>query len=101
MRWRYAIEQVQRGTPLSQALAINTQLFPASVIEMIAVAEETSRVDKELVRLSIAYEADLDRNLKTVVALGEPLVLIVMASIIGTIIVSILLPIFQINDLIK
>ena len=97
----YAIEQVQRGTPLSQALAINTQLFPASVIEMIAVAEETSRVDKELVRLSIAYEADLDRNLKTVVALGEPLVLIVMASIIGTIIVSILLPIFQINDLIK
>ena len=97
----YAIEQVQRGTPLSQALAINTQLFPASVIEMIAVAEETSRVDKELVRMSISYEADLDRNLRTVVALGEPLVLILMASIIGTIIVSILLPIFQINDLIK
>jgi len=97
----YAIEQVQRGTPLSQALAVNTQLFPASVIEMIAVAEETSRVDKELVRMSVSYEADLDRNLRTVVALGEPLVLIFMASIIGTIIVSILLPIFQINDLIK
>jgi len=68
---------------------------------MIAVAEETSRVDKELVRMSVSYEADLDRNLRTVVALGEPLVLIFMASIIGTIIVSILLPIFQINDLIK
>lgn len=97
----HAIEQVQRGTPLSQALSINTQLFPASVIEMIAVAEETSRVDKELVRLSVTYEADLDRNLRTVVALGEPLVLIIMATVIGTVIVSIMLPIFSINDLIK
>ncbi|MGN6506393.1 MAG: type II secretion system F family protein [Tepidisphaeraceae bacterium] len=96
-----AIEQVQRGTALSVALSPNKQLFPASVIEMIAVAEETGRVDKELVRLSVAYEADLDRTLKTLVALAEPLLLIIMASIIGTVVVSMLLPVFTLQDMIN
>jgi type II secretory pathway component PulF len=96
-----AIEQVQRGTPLSKALGTNTLLFPPTVIEMIAVAEETGRVDKELVRLSVAYETDLDRNLRTFVALAEPLLLVVMAAIIGTVVVAMLLPVFTLQDMIN
>ncbi|MFT3787659.1 MAG: type II secretion system F family protein [Tepidisphaeraceae bacterium] len=96
-----AIEQVQRGTPLSKALASNKQLFPASVIEMISVAEETGRLDKELVRLATAYETDLDRNLKVLVAVAEPLLLVVMAALIGTVVVSMLLPIFTLQDMIN
>lgn len=96
-----AIEQVQRGTALSKALSINTQLFPASVIEMISVAEETSRVDKELVRLASAYEGDLDRHLRILVALAEPLLLIIMAGLIGTVVVSMLLPVFSLQDMIN
>ena len=52
----HAIEEVQRGTALSKSLAADPLLFPPSVIEMIAVAEETGRLDKELMRLSLAYE---------------------------------------------
>lgn len=96
-----AIEQVQRGTALSKALSVNTQLFPSSVIEMISVAEETSRVDKELVRLASAYEGDLDRNLRILVALAEPLLLVVMAAVIGTVVVSMLLPVFTLQDMIN
>ncbi len=96
-----AIEEVQRGTALSRALAVNTQLFPASVIEMISVAEETSRVDKELVRLAGAYEGDLDRHLRILVALAEPLLLVVMAAVIGTVVVSMLLPVFTLQDMIN
>ena len=96
-----AIDQVQRGTPLSKALSNNTQLFPASVIETISVAEETGRVDKELLRLSISYETDLDRNLRTFVALAEPLLLVVMAAIIGTVVVAMLLPVFTLQDMIN
>jgi type IV pilus assembly protein PilC len=96
----HAIEEVRRGSPLSRSLAGNSLLFPASVIEMIAVAEETGRLDKELVRLSIAYETDLDRNLRMLVALAEPALLILMAGIIGTVIVSMLLPVFTLQDLI-
>lgn len=96
-----AIGEVQRGTALSKALSGNSQLFPASVIEMISVAEETGRLDKELVRLSIAYEGDLDRNLKILVAVAEPLVLVVMAAVIGTVVVSMLLPVFSLQDMIN
>lgn len=95
-----ATEEVQRGTPLSRSLANTPQLFPPSVIEMIAVAEETGRMDKELVRISVAYETDLDRNLRMLVALAEPALLFIMASLIGTVVVGMLLPIFSLQDLI-
>jgi general secretion pathway protein F len=97
----HAIDEVQRGQPLSKSLAGNNILFPASVIEMIAVSEETGRLDKELVRLSIAYESDLDRNLRMLVALAEPLMLFMMAGLIGTVVVGMLLPVFNLQDLIK
>ena len=96
-----AIEEVQRGEPLSRSLSANSMLFPASVVEMIAVAEETGRLDKELVRLSAAYEGDLDRNLRMLVAVVEPLMLMVMAGLIGTVVVGMLLPVFTLQDLIK
>jgi type II secretory pathway component PulF len=97
----HAIDEVQRGQALSKSLSGNTLLFPASVIEMIAVAEETGRLDKELVRLSIAYESELDRSLRMLVALAEPLLLFVMAGLIGTVVVGMLLPVFNLQDLIK
>ncbi|MGB7160857.1 MAG: type II secretion system F family protein [Tepidisphaeraceae bacterium] len=97
----HAIDQVQRGQPLSRSLAGNNVLFPPSVVEMIAVSEETGRLDKELVRLSISYEGELDRNLRMLVALAEPLLLMAMASIIGTVVVGMLLPVFTMQDLIK
>jgi type II secretory pathway component PulF len=97
----FAIEQVQRGTALSKALSTNSLLFPASVIEMISVAEETGRLDQELIRLAAAYELDLDRNLRILVSLAEPLLLIVMAAMIGTVVVAMLLPVFTLQDMIN
>ncbi len=96
-----AIEQVQQGIALSKALSNNPRLFPASVIEMISVAEETGRVDQELIRLSQTYETELDRSLRTLVALAEPILLILMASLIGTVVVSMLLPVFTLQDMIN
>jgi len=97
----HAIEEVQRGTLLSRALADNKQLFPPSVVEMIAVAEETGRLDKELLRMATQYEADLERQLRMLVAVAEPAMLFVIASIIGTIVAGMLLPIFNLSDVVK
>lgn len=97
----HAIEQVRRGAPLSRSLAGNTLLFPPSVIEVIAVAEETGRLDRELVRLSVTYEADLDRNLRMLVSLAEPAMLFIMAGLIGTVVVGMLLPVFTLQELIR
>jgi type II secretory pathway component PulF len=95
----HGIDEVTKGESLARALGEADKLFPSSVVEMIAIAEETGRLDKELVRLSIAYESELDRQLRMLVALAEPLMLFVMAGLIGTIVVGMLLPIFNIGDL--
>src|SRR4051794_15152701 len=96
----HAIEEVQRGTPLSRSLAATPVLFPASVVEMIAIAEETGRLDKELTRISTTYEGELDRNLRMLVSLAEPLMLFVTVCIIGTVVVAMLLPILTLQDVI-
>src|SRR5213076_2659198 len=88
-----AIDEVQRGSALSRSLAATPILFPPSVVEMVAIAEETGRLDKELLRLSLAYEGELDRNLRMLVALAEPIMLFFTAVAIGVVVVAMLLPI--------
>lgn len=96
-----AIEQVQQGRSLARSLAGSAELFPASVVEMIAVAEETGRLDIELKRLAVVYEDELDRRLRMLVALAEPALLFAMAGIVGTIVVGMLLPVFTLQELIR
>jgi type II secretory pathway component PulF len=94
-------ERVKKGEPLGASLAECRQLFPGSSLEMIAVAEESGRLDQELVRLAGVTEAALDRQLKTAVALTEPLMLFLIAGFIGVIFVGMVIPIFTIQDYIK
>jgi type II secretory pathway component PulF len=96
-----AIEDVQRGTGLARSLESCAMLFPSSVIEMISVAEESSRLDKELVRLAASYEQELDRFLKMGVTLIEPALLFLMAALVGTVVIGMLLPIFSLQQLIR
>jgi type II secretory pathway component PulF len=97
----FGIDEVQKGASLARSLGSATALFPSTVVEMIAIAEETGRLDKELVRLSIAYEGELDRRLRMLVSLAEPLMLFMMAGFIGTIVIGMLLPVFKISELMK
>jgi type II secretory pathway component PulF len=94
-------ERVKKGEALGASLADSRILFAGSTLEMIAVAEESGRLDKELVRLATVTEVTLDRQLKTAVALAEPLMLFAIAGFIGTIFVGMVIPIFTIQDYIK
>jgi type II secretory pathway component PulF len=96
-----SIEKVQEGERLGQSLAKCRGLFPSSVLEMISVAEESGRLDTELVRVANVTEGDLDRQLKTAVAFAEPLMLFLIAGFIGTIFIGMLLPIFTLQQYIK
>ncbi len=96
-----SIERVQAGGQLGASLAECRGLFPSSVLEMISVAEESGRLDQELVRIANVTEGDLDRQLKTAVAFAEPLMLFLIAAFIGTIFISMVLPIFTLQDYIK
>ena len=96
-----SIERVQQGGQLGASLADCKGLFPSSVLEMISVAEESGKLDQELIRLANVTEGDLDRELKTAVSLAEPLMLFLIAGFIGTIFISMVLPIFSLQEHIK
>ncbi len=96
-----SIERVKEGKPLGPSLAECRALFSGSVLEMISVAEESGRLDQELVRIANVTEGDLDRQLKAAVALAEPLMLFFIAGFIGTIFIGMVIPIFTLQDYIK
>jgi type II secretory pathway component PulF len=96
-----SIDHVKEGKALGSSLAECRELFPGSVLEMISVAEESGRLDQELVRIADVTEGDLDRQLKTAVALAEPLMLFLIAGFIGVIFIGMVLPIFSLQQYIK
>ena len=96
-----SIQRVQQGGRLGQSLADCKDLFSGSVLEMISVAEESGKLDTELVRIAAVTESDLDRNLKTAVSFAEPMMLFMIAAFIGTIFIGMLLPVFSLQDYIK
>jgi type IV pilus assembly protein PilC len=96
-----SIERVREGAPLGTSLAQNRTLFPGAIVEMISVAEESGKLDAELLRIATVTEGDLDRELKAVVALAEPVMLFFIAAFIGTIFIGMVIPIFSLQDHIK
>jgi len=96
-----AVDKVKNGITLARGLSANAKLFPASVIEMIGVAEESGRLDKELLRLAGTYETELDRRLRMLVAIIEPVVLIFMAGLVGIVVIGMLMPVFTLQELIR
>jgi type II secretory pathway component PulF len=96
-----SIDRVKEGKALGKSLAQNRALFPGAIIEMISVAEESGKLDQELLRIANVTEGELDRQLKTVVALAEPLMLFLIAALVGTIFIGMVIPIFSLQDHIK
>lgn len=96
-----SIELVKEGKQLGPSLSNCRTLFAGSTIEMVSVAEESGKLDSELVRIATVTEGDLDRQLKATVALVEPLLLFLIAAFIGTIFIGMALPIFSLQDHIK
>lgn len=96
-----SIDRVKEGKPLGPSLGECRELFAGATLEMISVAEESGKLDSELVRIANVTESDLDRQLKTAVALAEPLMLFFIAAFIGTIFIGMVIPIFSLQDHIK
>ena len=93
--------QISPGDVTHASWQTGHRLFPSSIVEMISVAEESAKLDAELIRIANTTEGDLDRELKTAVALSEPVLLFFIAGFIGTIFISMVLPIFTMQQYIK
>jgi general secretion pathway protein F len=92
--------EVEEGQGLSGPLA-QSGIFPPMVIEMIAVGEQTGTLEKMLNRIANAYETETQSDIMVMTSLLEPVMVIVMALLVMFIVASILLPIFEMNRLVR
>ncbi len=88
------IAQVGDGRSFSKAL-IRNGAFPPLLIDMISVGEQTGKIDQSLRRAAERYDKEMDRSLKKIMALIMPVVLIIMAGLIGTMAYLMITAIFQ------
>ncbi len=94
---REARTRVTDGTSISQPLA-KGKIFPPMLIDMLAVGEESGEVAPALQNIADTYEQELSRTLRIFTSLLEPAIIIIMALTVGSIVVSILLAVFDITS---
>ncbi|MEL7474005.1 MAG: type II secretion system F family protein [Planctomycetota bacterium] len=92
-----ASEAVRAGEPLAKPLT-ESRLLSEEVAEMITVGEAANTLDTVLLHVADALERRVDRTLNTLVKLIEPLLLVVLASVVGLVAVALLLPLTQLSD---
>ena len=88
---------VKKGEGLTRPIR-KAEIFPPFALHLLAVGEETGRLDDMLLQIADSYDRDLRRSLQRLVALLEPAIILVMGLIIGVMVVSMLYSIFSIND---
>jgi general secretion pathway protein F len=91
---------VEEGKGLSGSLTQNG-IFPPLVTEMIAVGEQSGTLEAMLNRIATAYETEVQANIVAMTSLLEPLIILVMGLLVAFIVFSILLPIFEMNQLVR
>ncbi len=95
-----AARRVQEGATLSRSLA-QSKLFPPLMVHMIANGEASGRLADMLDRTAIQQTRELERRVNALVALLEPVMILVMGLVVLLIVLAILLPIFEMNQIIR
>jgi type IV pilus assembly protein PilC len=76
-------------------------IFPPMVEHMVSVGEDSGQLETMLGKIADFYETEVDAKIKALTALIEPLMIIVVGSVVGFIVISMYLPIFSLYDKIR
>ena len=91
-------QALKRGKGLSGPLQ-EAEVFPPMAVHMITVGETSGALDEMLTKVSKTYDKEVEQSIKQLISLIEPMMILIMAVIIGFIVVSMLLAIFSANDI--
>ncbi len=92
-------QEVSTGTSLTNAMT-NANLFPSMVLQMCAIGEESGSIDHMLGKAADFYEAEVDDMVAGLSSLMEPIIIVVLGTVIGGIVVSMYLPIFKLGQVV-
>ncbi len=91
-------DRLREGKGISKTLE-ETKVFPPLAVHMIGVGEETGRLEEMLTKVAEAYEENVQTTMRRLVALMEPVIILVLGAVVGFIVLSMLLAIVGINEL--
>ena len=97
---RKAAKEVESGAPLSQPLRANP-VFPPMVPQMVSVGEQTGKMDQVLDKLADFYEDEVDTMVKNLATLLEPILMVVMGLGVGGLLIAIMMPIYNLGNVIQ
>jgi len=92
----YAIKRVERGSSLYQPMATITA-FPPIISQMVRVGEETGKMDDVLLRLAVYFESESEQQIRNLTTALEPIILVVLGIGVGILVLSIILPIYNLT----
>jgi type IV pilus assembly protein PilC len=92
--------RVHEGVPISQPL-VEDPIFPPMVGQMVRIGEETGELDKMLGKVADFYEDEVDTSIQSLTSIIEPLLMIGVGIMVGTIVIAMYLPMFKLYSLIK
>jgi len=94
-----AVEEIQAGMSLAAPLSQN-RWFPPIAVQMISVGEQSGELEKMLDKVGDIYEREVESQILALTSLLEPLMILLMAVVVGFIVFSILLPIFEMSHMV-
>jgi len=92
-----AAKQVERGFPIAFSFARHPEAFPYILSQMIAVGEETGKMDEVLAKVSHIFEVESDEQVKGLTAAIEPIVMIILGLGVGFLVIAVILPIYNLT----
>ncbi len=92
-----ATSQVEKGTPLSEALSVREE-FPPILYQMVSVGEETGKLDEVLAKLADYFEMESSQAVKNLTAAMEPLIMIILGVGVGLMVIAIIMPIYNLTS---
>jgi type IV pilus assembly protein PilC len=98
--WRSVYTNVKQGRKIASPLLKST-LMPRAVAQMVAAGEESGKLGEVLDEISTYYAKTLKDKIKAVTSMIEPLMIVLMGSVVGFIAMSIILPIFKMSSIVK
>jgi type IV pilus assembly protein PilC len=91
--------EVSTGTSLTTAMQ-NSNLFPNMVNQMVAIGEESGALDAMLSKVADFFEAEVDDAVEAMSSLMEPMIMVVLGTLIGGMVVAMYLPIFKLGSVV-
>lgn len=91
-----ARRDVERGLPLAASLS-HSDIFPPLVPQMIAIGEETGKLDEILARISVYFEQEAEVSIKGLTTAMEPLIMILLGVGVGFLMVAVIMPIYKLT----